>query len=155
MADDAVQEVVVTATRSPVSATRTLADVTVLTEQDIQRSGARDLGDLLGRQPGITFSNSGGPGTATDVYVRGANTRFTTLLIDGVRVDSQNLQGGAPWQGLALGQIERIEIVRGGSGSALYGSDALGGVIQIFTQGASQKPLSLSGGLTGRRSVVA
>jgi vitamin B12 transporter len=147
MADDAVDEVVVKATRSPVAVARSLADVTVLTEQDIQRSGALDLADLLSRQPGITFSNSGGPGTVTDVFVRGASTRFTALLIDGVRVDSQNLQGGAPWQGLSLAQIERVEIVRGGSGSALYGSDAVGGVVQIFTRGAAKKPLALSGGL--------
>jgi vitamin B12 transporter len=124
-----------------------LADVTVITREDIVRSGAMDLADLLDRQPGITFSNNGGPGTYTDVFVRGANARFTALLVDGLRVDSQNLQGGAVWQGIPLSQIERVEIVRG-AGSALYGSDAVGGVIQVFTRQPADEALSLSGGLT-------
>ncbi|WP_286745589.1 TonB-dependent receptor plug domain-containing protein [Aquabacterium sp. UBA2148] len=99
LADESVPEVVVTATRAPVDRARVLADVSVITREDIDRSGAMDLADLLDRQPGLTFSNNGGPGTYTDVFVRGANARFTALLVDGLRVDSQNLQGGAVWQG--------------------------------------------------------
>ena len=146
-AETTVPEVVVTATRSPADRARVLADVSVITREDILRSGAMDLADLLDRQPGLTFSNSGGPGTYADVFVRGANSRFTALLVDGLRVDSQNLQGGAVWEGIPLSQIERIEIVRG-AGSSLYGSDAVGGVVQVFTRQPADEALSLSGGLT-------
>ncbi|WP_152987608.1 TonB-dependent receptor domain-containing protein [Aquabacterium parvum] len=147
LADEIVPEVVVTATRAPVDRARVLADVSVITREDIDRSGAMDLADLLDRQPGLTFSNNGGPGTYTDVFVRGANARFTALLVDGLRVDSQNLQGGAVWQGIPLSQIDRIEVVRG-AGSALYGSDAVGGVIQVFTRKPVDGVVSLAGGLT-------
>lgn len=146
-ADDSVPEVVVTATRAPADRARVLADVSVITREDIDRSGALDLADLLDRQPGLAFSNNGGPGTYTDVFVRGANARFTALLVDGLRVDSQNLQGGAVWQGIPLSQVDRIEIVRG-AGSALYGSDAVGGVIQVFTRKPADGALSLAGGLS-------
>jgi vitamin B12 transporter len=98
----------------------------------IDRSGASGLADVLARVPGISFARNGGPASTTSVYVRGAESRFTAVYVDGVRVDSQST-GGATWNALPLSQIDRIEIVRGPA-AAVYGSDALGGVIQIFTR---------------------
>lgn len=114
--------VVVTATRVAQPLTDVLADVTLIDEQQIQRSGAVNITDLLARQPGLELSRNGGPGTASSLFIRGADTRFTAVYIDGVRVDSQST-GGAPWEAIALGQVERIEIVRGPA-AAVYGSDA-------------------------------
>lgn len=124
--------VVVTANRVAQPLTDVLADVTLIDEQQIQRSGAVNVADLLARQPGLELSRNGGPGTASSLFIRGADTRFTAVYIDGVRVDSQST-GGAPWEAIALGQVERIEIVRGPA-AAVYGSDAVAGVVQIFTK---------------------
>lgn len=135
-----LRPVVVTATRTPVDIGRSLADVSVITREELEREAAPDLGTVLARLPGIEFARSGGPGTITEVFVRGANSRFTAVLIDGVPVNSQNLQGGAPWEGLPVSQVDRIEVVRG-PGSAVYGSDAVAGVVQIFTrQGQKNDP---------------
>jgi len=135
----ALAETVVTATRTDQPLADLVADVTVLDRSEIERSGATGLADVLVRVPGIEMIRNGGPGTRTDVYIRGAETRFTAVFIDGVRVDSQST-GGAPWEAIPLAQIERVEIVRGPAG-AVYGSDALGGVVQIFTR-RGQGPLS-------------
>jgi len=137
-------QTVVTATRTEQPLADLVADVTVVDRSEIERSGATGLADVLVRVPGIEMIRNGGPGTRTDVYLRGAETRFTAVFIDGVRVDSQST-GGAPWEAIPLAQIERIEIVRGPAG-AVYGSDALGGVIQIFTR-RGQGPLSPYAGI--------
>lgn len=133
-ADDgaALEPVVVTATRVATPLSKVLSDVTVLGRDDIERQAGGSVVDLLRRVPGVEFSRNGGPGGVTSVYLRGAENRFTAVLIDGVRVDSQST-GGAPWEAIPLTQIERIEIVRGPL-STLYGSDAVAGVVQIFTR---------------------
>jgi len=123
---------VVTATRTAQPLTDLLADVSVVDKEMLERSGATALADVLGRLPGIEFQRNGGPGTTTGVFVRGAESRFTAVYIDGVRIDSQ-ATGGAAWESIPLSQIERIEVLRGPA-AAVYGSDALGGVIQIFTK---------------------
>lgn len=128
----ALDTVVVTATRVQQPLTDAVADVTVIDREAIERSGALGVADLLARVPGISFTRNGGPGATTSVYVRGAETRFTPVFIDGVRVDSQ-ATGGASWNAIPLSQVERIEVVRGPA-AAVYGSDALGGVVQIFTR---------------------
>lgn len=125
-------ETVVSAQRVAQPLTDVLSDVTVLGEAQIRDSGAVNIGDLLARQPGVEMTRNGGPGTSTSLYLRGAETRFTAVYIDGVRVDSQ-ATGGAPWEAIALGQVDRIEIVRGPA-AAVYGSDAIAGVVQIFTK---------------------
>jgi vitamin B12 transporter len=125
-------ETVVTATRTEQPLTDLVADVTVIDRETIERSGAVALADVLVRVPGIEFVRNGGPGTNTSIYLRGAETRFTAVYIDGVRVDSQST-GGATWEAIPLGQVDRIEVLRGPAG-AVYGSDAMGGVIQIFTR---------------------
>jgi len=132
-------ETMVTATRTEQPLVDLVADVTVIDRDEIERSGATGLADVLVRVPGIEMIRNGGPGTRTDVYLRGAETRFTAVFVDGVRVDSQST-GGAPWEAMPLAQIERVEIVRGPAG-AVYGSDALGGVVQIFTR-KGQGPLT-------------
>lgn len=125
-------DTVVTATRTAQPLSDVLAEVTLIDRPQIEASGAVNIADLLARQPGLELSRSGGPGTATGVFMRGGETRFTAVYIDGVRVDSQ-ATGGAPWEVIALAQVERIEIVRGAA-AAIYGSDAISGVIQIFTR---------------------
>lgn len=125
-------ETVVTATRSQVPVTDVVADVSIVDREQIERSGANGLADVLSRVPGITVTRNGGPASTTSVYLRGAETRFTAVFVDGVRVDSQST-GGASWNAIPLAQVERIEVLRGPA-AAIYGSDALAGVVQIFTR---------------------
>ncbi len=107
--------------------------MTVFTRADIDRLQPVNVADLLGRVPGVQDSQqSGGRGSTTGVFIRGTKTAQTLVLIDGVRVGSAS-SGGASLQHLNLEQIERVEVLRGAR-SAVYGSDAIGGVIQIFTR---------------------
>ncbi len=128
-------EVVVTANRSPVTVDATLASVSVITRDDIEASATNDLLDLLRALPGLDIVRGGGLGQQTSVFLRGTNSNHALVLIDGVRVAALGT-GGFAWEQLALGQIERIEVVRGPR-AALWGSDAIGGVIQIFTRRAA------------------
>lgn len=124
--------VVVTAARMPTRIDETLADVTVIDRAEIERATGRTLPELLALQPGVQFASNGGLGKLSSVFLRGLESRHTLLLIDGVRYGSATV--GIPiWENLPLDEIERIEIVRGPL-SGLYGSDAVGGVIQIFTR---------------------
>ena len=128
----ALRDVVVTATRTEQALADLTADVTVVDRTQIERSGAVDVADVLARQPGIELSRTGGPGQQTSLFVRGADSRFTAVFVDGVRIDSQST-GGAAWETLPLALVDRIEIVRGPA-AAVYGSDAVAGVVQIFTR---------------------
>lgn len=128
----ALSPVVVTATRSEQPITDVVADVTVIDREEIDRYGAVGLADVLANVPGVTISRNGGPAATTSLYMRGAETRFTAVFIDGVRVDSQST-GGAAWNAVPLSQVERIEVLRGPA-AAIYGSDALAGVVQVFTR---------------------
>ena len=125
-------ETVVAATRTPQPLSDLVADISIVDRETIESSGATGLADLLARLPGVEFSRNGGPGATTGVFLRGAESRFTAVYIDGVRIDSQST-GGAPWESIPLGLIDRIEVLRGPAG-AVYGSDAMGGVVQIFTK---------------------
>jgi len=124
--------VVITATRQPTRASDLLSDVSVIGREQIEQAGQSSLVELLTRQPGIQSINNGGPGKVSSLFIRGANPNQTVVLIDGVRIGSATL-GTPALEQLPLAQIERIEILRG-PGSALYGADAIGGVIQIFTK---------------------
>jgi vitamin B12 transporter len=126
------EPIIVTATRTPASADRTLASVTVITREDIERQQATSVAELLRGQAGVSVINNGGVGKVTSVFIRGAESDHTLVLIDGVKVGSATT-GTFPFQNLPPEQIERIEIVRGPR-SSLYGSEAIGGVIQIFTR---------------------
>ena len=139
--------VVVTATRTARTVNASLASVTVIERSDIERLQAVSVPDLLRGVQGLQVSNSGGPGKVTDIYTRGTSADHTLVLIDGVKVGSATT-GTTAWQDLPIDQIERIEVVRGPR-SSLYGSEAIGGVIQIFTRkggGALKPSLSLGGG---------
>jgi vitamin B12 transporter len=127
-------EVVVTATRRAQTVDDTLATVTVITREDIARSHAPDLLTLLRRVPGVDVARTGGEGQQTSLFLRGSNSNQALVLIDGIRAASANT-GGFAWEHLPLGQVERIEIVRGPR-AAWHGSDAIGGVVQVFTREA-------------------
>jgi vitamin B12 transporter len=142
--------VVVTATRTAETADETLAPVTVITHEDIVRSQAQSIEDLLRGQPGVTLSNNGGAGKTTNLYLRGTNEDHVLVLVDGVKIGSATT-GFAAFQEIPLELIDRIEIVRGPR-SSLYGSEAIGGVIQIFTKrgsGAARPTLAVGGGSHG------
>lgn len=124
--------VVVTATRTPQRLSQTVAEVRVIDRDAIERLGSGGLADLLRREAGLELSRNGGPAATTSLFLRGADSRHTVVLLDGVRIDSQ-ATGGASWQGLPLASIDRIEVLSGPA-SALYGSDAIGGVVQLFTR---------------------
>lgn len=130
--------VVVTATRMPDTADQTLAAVTVIERAEIERRQARTMSDLLRGLPGVAVSNSGGAGQPTSIFLRGTESDHVLVLIDGVKINSATL-GTAAWQQIPLTAIERVEVVRGPR-SSLYGSEAIGGVIQIFTRRGSGGP---------------
>lgn len=145
--------VVVAATRTPQPRSTVLADVSVIEREEIERSGATGLADVLARLPGIQFVRNGGPGASTAVYLRGGEKRHTAVYLDGVRVDSQS-DGGAVWEQIPLEQIDRIEVLRGPA-AAFYGSDAIAGVVQLFTrrgQGSARPSVALT--LGSHRTVL-
>jgi vitamin B12 transporter len=123
--------IVVTATLGPKTVGESLSSVTVVEEKDIRRQDQQEFKDLLRGQPGIDIVSNGSYGKNTSVYTRGTTNDSTVFLVDGVRLRSAT-SGGAPWQYFPLRLAERVEIVRGPR-SALYGADAVGGVIQAFT----------------------
>ena len=130
--NETLPNIVVTATRTAQTADATLASVSVITRQDIEHRQAQSLPDVLRGMSGLTISNSGGAGKATSVHLRGTNADHVLVLVDGIKVGSATT-GAASFQDIPVSQIERIEIVRGPRAS-LYGSEAIGGVIQIFTR---------------------
>jgi len=131
--DDSLDEVVVVANRAPEPLSKVGNSVTVLDQPAIQESQKVELSELLATTPGITFSRNGGPGNTTGVYIRGANSDHTVVLIDGVVLNDPSLVGGnLDFGNLLVGDISRIEILRGAQ-STLYGSQAIGGVINIIT----------------------
>nr|WP_228550585.1 TonB-dependent receptor [Endozoicomonas sp. OPT23] len=139
-AEEAIKldSVVVTASRTAQSIDETLAPVTVITRQDIERKQATSVTELLSTVPGVSVTTNGGPGSRSSVSIRGTVSRQTLVLVDGQRINSAT-SGEASFQYLDPDQIEKIEVVRGPR-SSLYGADALGGVIQIFTRNGLGKP---------------
>lgn len=131
-AEPILDEVVVTATRMPQSLNKTLADTSVLNEADIRRSGAPDVATLLRSVTGIEIVQSGGLGAQSSTFMRGTNSTHVLVLLDGVRINSAT-SGATALDQIMLDSIERIEVVRGNV-SSMYGSEAIGGVIQLFTK---------------------
>ncbi|MGN6513443.1 MAG: TonB-dependent vitamin B12 receptor [Lysobacteraceae bacterium] len=129
-----LDQVVVTATRTAITVDDALAAVDVITREDIDRSQARSLPELLRGRAGLTLVNQGGLGKLTTLFLRGAESDHVLVLVDGVRVGSAT-SGLVALQDLPVEEIERVEIVRGPR-SSLYGSEAIGGVIQVFTRRA-------------------
>ena len=144
--------VVVTATRIPTSLQRLGSAVTVIDRKEIEASGKTQVPDLLRRVPAVTVVNSGGPGGRTDVSIRGADEDQTLVLIDGVPVNDPSSTGARfDFSGLSTAGIERIEVLRGPQ-SALYGSDAMGGVINIITRTGEGPPSAYVGAELGSYS---
>jgi vitamin B12 transporter len=134
-ADDAV---VVTASRTEQRLRDAIPHTTVLTRKEIRESQATDLPTLLQREAGVEIAQSGGLGANATLFMRGARSAQSLVLIDGVRIEDA-VSGTTAFQHLMLDDIERIEIVRGNV-SSLYGSAAMGGVVQVFTRRGSGAP---------------
>ncbi len=134
--DQIPEQIIVTANRMAQTADQTLAPVTVITRDDIEKRQARSLPELLQGEAGISVINNGGLGKNTSVFMRGTESGHLLVMVDGIKVGSATL-GSTSFQHIPVDQIERIEIVRGPR-SSLYGSEAIGGVIQIFTRKGSK-----------------
>ncbi|MFM8247378.1 MAG: TonB-dependent receptor domain-containing protein [Burkholderiaceae bacterium] len=144
-------EVVVTSSRTEQRQTDTLLHSTVITADMIKNSQQVDLPSLLRAEAGIQITQTGGIGSATGFFMRGAATRQTLVLIDGVPITKQDATGTVSIEHLMLAEIDRIEIVRGNV-SSIYGSGAVGGVIQIFTRKPTDKLQTVVSGEYGSRS---
>ena len=128
----ALVETVVTATRVATRADELTSEVVVVDRAAIERSAGRTLPEVLARTASVQMTSNGGRGKTSSVFIRGTESRHTILLIDGVRYGSAT--AGAPsWDNIPVEMIERIEVLKGPA-SALYGADAAGGVVQIFTR---------------------
>lgn len=150
------QDVVVTATRTPEPVADTLSDITIIRSREIRQAGQQTLAQLLQSRAGVEISSYGGRGTLSGIFIRGANSNQTLVLVDGMRLSSA-VDGATAIQNIPLDQIDHIEILRGPA-SGLYGSDAIGGVIQIFTRRGHGRPrphVSVSAGSYGTQAVNA
>ena len=144
-AETPLEMVIVTPTRMPQSLDKTIADTTVLDEREIRESGAPDVPALLRSLAGVEVAQGGGTGKQSSTFLRGANSSHVLVLLDGVRINSATT-GATAIDQIMLDQIERIEVVRGNV-SSVYGSEAIGGVIQIFTKRGKGVPsFNVSGG---------
>src|SRR5712691_3752536 len=137
---DPEDAVVVTATRFPQARSQTLQPVNIITAEDIAQSGQQTVVEVLQSLGGVEIVSNGGFGQPSSVFMRGANSNHTLVLVDGMRIGSATL-GTTALENIPLSQIERIEVVPGQL-SSLYGSDAIGGVIQIFTKSGRYAPVS-------------
>jgi vitamin B12 transporter len=146
-----LRETVVTANRSEQLLTEALPHTTVIGRDVIERSQAVDLPSLLAREAGFQFTQSGGRGSASNLFLRGSAALQVLVLIDGVPLTKQDSTGTVSLEHLMLDQVERVEIVRGNV-SAIHGSGAIGGVIQVFTrkgQGPAKAQLRAEAGSYG------
>ncbi|WEF32758.1 TonB-dependent receptor domain-containing protein [Pseudoduganella chitinolytica] len=134
----AIDSVIVTATRTPQLASEVISDTLTISAQDIANAGVGSLTELLQRQRGLEVTRNGGPGTNASVLLRGASANQSIVLVDGVRIGSVS-GGAASWNAIPLSAIDHIEIVYGPL-STLYGADAVGGVIQLFTKKGKGAP---------------
>lgn len=128
-------ETVVTATRLPQPVQDVVADVSVVTQEELRRSGQTTLREVLQRLPGVQMSSNGSYASNTQLFMRGAELSRMVVLLDGIRIGSAT-SGAAAIENIPVAQIERIEVLRGPA-TTLYGADAVGGVIQIFTRRGS------------------
>lgn len=129
-----LDKIVVTATRTPTKTSNVIAQTRVIDQEDLKRFQGQNVLDIIKTQPGFSQFSYGGVGTGGNFYARGYDNKSILVLIDGVRYSSLSA-GGASLSLLPADQIDRIEILYGASGSSIYGSDAMGGVIQVFTKG--------------------
>lgn len=146
-AQDNLEETIVTATRTPVPVDAIGSPVIVITRSDIERSLASDVSELLQQHAGLEIARTGGPGQQTSLFTRGTDSNHTVVLLDGVRINPGTI-GSAALQNISPESLDRIEIVKGPR-SALYGTDAIGGVVQLFTRGSRLGAEPKSGGSAG------
>ena len=140
-----VDELVITASRTPQSLVTTLAAINIITRDEIDQAGTATLPELLQRKAGVEIRATGGAGQPAGVFIRGASSQHTLVLVDGLRLGSATA-GSPAFENIPLSMIERIEIVKGPL-SGLYGSDAIGGVIQIFTRNLDRPRLEAGVGV--------
>ena len=138
-----LDKIVVTATRTPTKTSNVIAQTRVIDSEELQRYQGQMVTDILKNQPGINITQSGGMGTASNFYMRGFDSKQVLVIIDGIRYGSISL-GSPSLNLLPADQLDRIEILYGASGSSIYGSDAMGGVIQIFTKGNNVEQSNVS-----------
>ena len=139
--------VVVTASRTAEGSASVMESHSVFTEDDIETLGSHSVADVLRYVPGLNVASTGREGQLTSVFARGGESDYNHVLIDGVRVNANG--GGYDFGRVSASEIERVEVVRGAQ-SALYGSDAMGSVIQIFTKrGTPDSGPRLSGSIEG------
>lgn len=144
-----LNEVVITASKFPKSKNETGKVLTVIDADELKRAAGKDLAQVLNEQVGLTINGANSnAGKDKSVYLRGAKSEYTLILIDGIPLtDPSSVSGGAyDLRLLSLDQVERIEIMKG-SQSTLYGSDAIAGVINIITKSQSEKPIQVNGSL--------
>lgn len=152
----ATSSVLITATRVAQPIGEVLSDHVVISAEEIALSGHSSLAELLQKKRGIEITANGGTGAYASVLLRGADNKQSIVLVDGVRIGAATT-GGATWSAIPLSQIDHIEIVYGAL-SSLYGADAMGGVIQLFTKQGGGKPTptaSLGFGTYGARTLEA
>ena len=143
-ASSRLDNVLVTATRTAQTLDDTLANATIITREEIESAGLATLTELLQRKAGLEIRATGGAGQQSSVLIRGGNSGHTLVLVDGLRVASAT-SGATAFENIPLDLIERIEVVKGPL-SGLYGSDAIGGVIQIFMRNSGKPRLTASAG---------
>ncbi len=136
---DAFDEIIVTGSRTPITAADVGSATTIISRDEIERRQARYVSDLLRAVPGFAVSHTGVAGSQTQVRVRGSEANHVLVLVDGVRANDPATGDEFRWEYLATANVERIEIVRGPQ-SALWGSDAIGGVVHIITRSGSGAP---------------
>jgi vitamin B12 transporter len=144
-----INPVVISATRMAQPLSEVLASVSVITRQDIDKSQAASLADLLRGEAGFEFGRSGGPGSTTSFFLRGQESKNVVLMIDGVRSQTDGI-GALTMTHVPLSQIERVEILRGNAG-ALYGEAAIGGVINVTTRAGAGEPKAYGTAMMGSR----
>lgn len=148
--------IIVTATRTAQTVDDTLAPVIVITREDIENGIAADVADLLRQHAGLDIARNGGPGQPASLFLRGTESNHTLVMIDGVKINPATI-GGPSFNHIDPALIERIEIVKGPR-SALYGSEAIGGVINIITRRSVEQArgdFSLTRGSFGTRQGAA
>jgi vitamin B12 transporter len=145
-AESTLEPILITAGRVAETASESLASVSVIDRATIERTQATSVPDALRGLPGVALRSNGGLGHNTNLYLRGTNPDHVLLLLDGLKLGSAT-SGFLPWGSLPIQQLDRVEMVRGPR-SSLYGSDAIGGVVQLFTSGRELGPLAPNGSAT-------
>lgn len=147
---DSLPRIVITATRVDLPTSAAISASTIIDRRLIERSGVRDVAELLRLVPGVSIARSGGPGAQSSLFLRGGESDYVRILVDGVQVNDPGGAVDLAW--ISVDDVDRIEVVRGPA-SVLYGTDAVTGVVQLFTRrgSASAADAEIDAGRYGRR----